>query len=80
MLEHAGVVPGDELRPDEAGVRAVQLLDEQADGVGLEGDVVVAEAEEAAVALDESQHLVGRRAEAGVGAEVADEGVGQAGR
>ena len=80
VLEHAGVVPGDQLRPDEAGVGPVQLLDEHADRVGLEGDVVVAEAEEPAVTLDEAQHLVGRGAEAGVGAQVADEGVGQAAR
>ena len=61
VLQHARVVPVDELRPDDAGVRAVQLLDEQADGAGLEGDVVVQEAEEAVVALDEVEHLVGRR-------------------
>ena len=67
----------DELRSDDAGVRAVQLLDEGADGVGVEGDVVVAEAEEPVVALDEAQHLVGGDAEAGVGAERAHEGVGQ---
>ena len=78
VLEHARVVPRHELGPDDAGVGAVQLLDERAHGVGLEGDVVVAEAEEPAVALDEAEDLVGRRAEAGVGAEVADEGVGQA--
>ena len=79
VLEHTGVVPGDQLRPDEAGVGPVQLLDEQADHIRLEGDVVVAEAEEPAVTLDEAQHLVGRGAETGVCAQVADEGVGQAG-
>ena len=77
VLEHARVVPRDELGTDDPGVRAVQLLDEQAHGVRVEGHVVVAEAEEAAVALDEPQHLVGGRAKAGVGAEVADEGVGE---
>ena len=70
VLQHAGVVPRHELRPDDAGVRAVQLLDQRADRVGLEGDVVVADAEEPVVALDEAQHLVGGRAEAGVGAEL----------
>ena len=80
MLEHTGVVPRDQLRADEAGVGAVQLLDEQADGVRLEDDVVVAEAEEPAVAFDEAQHLVGRCAEPGVGAEVTHEGVGDARR
>ena len=77
VLEDAGVVPVDELRADDAGVRAVQLLDEQPDGVGVERDVVVAEAEEAALALDEPQHLVGGGSEAGVGVELADEGLGQ---
>ncbi len=75
VLEHAGVVPGDQLGTDEAGVRAVQLLDQQTHGVGLEGHVVVAEQEETAVALDEAEHLVGGRSEARVGPEVADEGV-----
>ena len=78
VLEDARVVPRHELGADDAGVGAVQLLDERPHGVRLEGDVVVAEAEEAAVALDEAEHLVGRGAEPGVGAEVADEGVGQA--
>ena len=44
-LEQAvGVVPVDELGADDAGVRPERLLDEGADGVGLEGDVVVAAA------------------------------------
>ena len=73
------VVPRHQLRADDAGVRSVQLLDEHAHGVGVERHVVVAEAEEPAVALDQAQHLVGGRAEAGVGAELADEGVGQPG-
>ena len=52
-LQQAGrVVPLDELRADDAGVRAVRLLDQQADRVGLERDVVVQEAEEAG-ALDQ---------------------------
>ena len=40
-------------------------------GVGVERDVVVADAEEPVVALDEAQHLVGRGAEAGVGPAIA---------
>ena len=43
-LEQAlGLVPVDQLGPDDAGVGAERLLHEGADGVGLEGDVVVAE-------------------------------------
>ncbi len=75
VLEHAAVVPGDELGTDEPGVGPVQLLDEHPDGVGLERDVVVAEQEETAVTFDEVQHLVGGGAEAAVGAELADEHV-----
>ena len=78
VLEHGRVVPRDELGPHDAGVGAVQLLDEGPHGVRLEDHVVVAEAEEPALPLDEAQDLVGRRPEAGVGAEVADEGVGEA--
>ena len=77
VLEDARVVPRHELRADHAGVRAVQLLDQRPHGVGVEGDVVVAEAEEAAVALDEAEHLVGRCAEPRVASELTDEGVGE---
>ena len=59
VLQDARVVPRDELRADDAGVRSIQLLDQQADRAGIEGDVVVQEAEEAVVALDQAQHLVG---------------------
>ena len=59
-----GVVPFDELRADDAGVRAEGLLDELADGRWLERDIVVEEAEEPR-SLDEPQRLVGRRAEPG---------------
>ena len=77
VLEDPAIVPRHELRSDEAGVRAVQLLDQGADGVRIEGDVVVADAEEPVVALDEREHLVGGDAEAGVGAERAHERIGQ---
>ena len=72
----ARVVPGDELRPDDAGVGAERLLDEGADGVRVEGDVVVAEQVEGG-ALDDAEHLVGGGAEAGVAVEAADVGRGQ---
>ncbi len=77
VLQQAGVVPGDDLRSDDAGVGAVQLLDHQSDGVRIEGDVVVAEAEEAVVALDELGHDVGDRAEPGIGPDRLDERVGK---
>ena len=64
VLQDRGVVPLDQLRAHDAGVRPVHLLDEQPDRVGLEGDVVVQEAEEPVVALDEAQHLVRRGPEA----------------
>ena len=79
VLEHGGVVPRHELRSDHAGVRSVQLLDEHPHAVGVERHVVVAEEEEPGVALDQPQDLVGRRPEAGVGAEVAHEGLRQDG-
>ncbi len=41
-----GVVPVDEFRPDDAGVRAERLFDHDLERVGLEADVVVAEQEE----------------------------------
>ena len=77
VLEDAGIVPGDELGAHRAGVRAVQLLDEQPDRVVVEHDVVVAEAEETAFTFDEPQHFVGGRSEAGIRAELADERLGQ---
>ena len=43
----------------------------------VEHHVVVAEAEEPTLALDQPQHLVGGGAEAGVRAELADERLGQ---
>ena len=41
VLQHTGVVPRDQLRADDAGVRSVQLFDEQTNGAGIEGNVVV---------------------------------------
>ena len=66
VLQHPRPVPIDELRADDAGVRAVELLDQQPDRVGIEGHVVVEEAEEPVVTLDEAQHLVGHGTEPGV--------------
>ena len=77
VLEAAGVAPLDQLRADDAGVGAVQLLDQQPDRRRVERDVVVQEAEEAVVALDEVEHLVGRRAVARIPVDGADERVGQ---
>ena len=77
-LQHARIVPLDELRPDSAGVRPVQLLDHQTQRVGLRGDVVVAEQEEPVVTLDEPQHFVGCRAESHVDPDRSDECAGQA--
>ncbi len=77
VLQQARFVPVDQLRPDDPGVRAVQLLDEQADGAGAQGDVVVQHAEEAVVALDEMEHLVRRGAVSRIAVERADERRGQ---
>ena len=75
-LQHRRIVPIDELRPDGAGIRAVQLFDQQAHRVRIRRDVVVAEQEEAVLALDEAGHLVGSTRESGVGSQRAHEGVG----
>ena len=79
VLQHERVLPRHELGPDEPGVGAVQLLDEDPDGVGFERDVVVADAEEAGVTLDEAQHVVGGSPEPGVVAELAHVGIGESG-
>ena len=76
--EHARVVPFDELRTDDTGVGAVQLLDEQTHRVAVRGDVIVAEEEEAVLPFDEAQYFVGGGTESGVHAEFSDEGVRQA--
>ena len=65
LQQAGGVVPGDQLRADDAGVGPVRLLDEGPHGVGLEGDVVVAEQVEGG-ALDDREDLVGGGAEPGV--------------
>ena len=72
------VVPFDELRADDAGVRPEGLLDELADRGGLERHVVVEEAEEPR-AFDELQRLVRGRSEPRVGVEPADVGPGKPG-
>ena len=72
------VVPLDELRADDAGVRPEGLLDELANRGGLERHVVVEEAEEPR-ALDELQRLVRGRSEPRVGVEPADVGPGKPG-
>ena len=63
VLQPARFVPLDELGTDHPGVRAVQLGDHRPHGVRRRRDVVVAEQEEAVVAFDESQDLVGGRTE-----------------
>ena len=63
VLQHSRLRPRDELGADDAGVGAVELLHQQANGVGVERHVVVQEAEEAVVAFDQPQHLVGGSAE-----------------
>ena len=77
VLQQTRVVPGDDLRSDDAGVGAIQLLDHQSNGVWIEGDIVVTEAEETVVALDELRHDVGDRAETSIGPDRLDEGVGK---
>ncbi len=77
-LQHARVVPVDELGADGTGIRPVHLLDHDPQRTGLGGDVVVTYQEEAVVALDESQHLIGRRTESDIGADGTNERAGQA--
>ena len=77
VLELAGVEPVDELRADDSGVGAVELLDHQPDRALVERDVVVEDAEEAVVALDEAEDLVRRRPEPGVGRDLLEERVGE---
>ena len=77
VLEQPRVVPLDQLGPDDAGVGAVELLHQQQHPVGVERDVVVEETEEAAVAFDEAQHLVGGGAVAAIDTQVTDERLGE---
>ena len=65
VLQPSRLVPVDQLRTDHAGVRAVQLGHEGADGVRFGRDVVVTQQEEAVVALDQPEDLVGGRPEPG---------------
>lgn len=74
VLQHLRVVPVDELRPDDTGVRAEELLHHEADRIGLERHVVVEQAEEPVVALDETHHLVRRRAVPGIAVDRAHVG------
>ena len=81
VLEAAGGVPvlvGPDGQPlfeeDQVGQ---PIPDDFQVPAGVEGDVVVTEAEEPVVALDDLGDGVRRRAEPGVGADRLDEGVGQ---
>jgi hypothetical protein len=74
VLEQAGLVPVDELRSDDPGVGAEELGNEHSNSVPRRGDVVVAQQEEAVVAVDEAQHLVGDRTEPEVPGGGTDEG------
>ncbi len=79
LEQHLGVVGIDELRPHDPRVRAVRLLDEEADRRRLEGDVVVEEEEEGR-AFHGVEGLVRRDGEPDVGLESTDERPGQDGR
>ncbi len=70
--EDVGVVVVDDLRPDDAGVRAVRLLDHEPGRVGIEDDVVVAEQQEDR-AFDRRQRVVGRGREPAFGRAPAHE-------
>ncbi len=76
------VVPVDQFGGHDAGVGPERLLDHDAEGVGLGGDVVVAEDQERRP-LDGVEHVVGRRRKPGRAPPAigtAQEGVGQHGR
>ena len=76
--EDPGVFVLDELRPHDRRVRAVRLLDEQADRGRIQHDVVVADEQELG-ALDRGQGVVGRTAESGISLEPAHVGPRQRG-
>jgi hypothetical protein len=78
VLQPSRIVPVDELRADHAGVRAVELGDHGAHGVGSRSDVVVTDEEEPVVTLDEPQHLVGDGAESGIAVDGTHEGAREA--
>ena len=61
VLEHAGSSHETSFGPTTPAFERYSSSTSAAHGVGVEGHVVVAEAEEPAVALDEAQDLVGRR-------------------
>ena len=75
VLQDTRIVPRHQLRADDPGIRSIQLLDQQADRAGIQGDVVVQEAEEPVVAFDEAQDLVCRCPVAVDVSDGTDEGV-----
>ncbi len=76
VLQHARVVPRDQLGPDDPGVRSIQLLDQQANRPRIQSHVIVQEAEEPVLALHQSQDLVGGGAVACGLSDGAYEGIG----
>ncbi len=75
VLQDTRIVPGHQLGPDDPGVRSVQLLDEQPNGARIQRHIVVEEAEEAVVTLDQTKHLVGDGSVAEGVADSANEGI-----
>ncbi len=82
-LQASRVVPVHEFRPNEPGVRTMELGHEQRDRSGVGGDVVVADEEQPVVAGDEVEDAVGGGGEPvhrvdgthqGVGKYLADRG------
>ena len=79
LEEDLRMVVIDDLRTDDAGVRAIRLFDHDPDRVRVEHDVVVAEQEERR-AFDRAQRLVGGGREPSIGAQPADVGIRHRGR
>ena len=77
VFENASVLPRHELGSNNAGVRAVQLLDHRPHGIRIERDVVVAEAEEAVVTFYKLGDGVGRRTEPGIRWQLFDDRFGE---
>ena len=73
VLQNPRAIPFDELRANDAAVRAVHLLHQRTNRTGVERYVVVNEAEEAILAFHQTQHLVGCTAETRVAVDGADE-------
>ena len=69
-LQRTRLVPLDELRTNDAGVRTVDLFEEGADCVGLRSNVVVTQEEKPVVAFDKPQHFVGGRTKPSSDADV----------